>query len=289
MFCCTVSGEVDREAHAQAAAHRHHLLADPGQWEERNELVGVLHRVDRQEVGAHADQVLMGQHCPLGLPGRARGVTEDRHVRSLTQGQLSLEEALVLLTVRPAEHLHLRKPDQLRIVVAAQPLRVVPNDPLHLRELVEHVEQLVDLLLVLHDHETGVRMIDDELHLARDGILIQPHRSPTRGLSRELRVHPFGPVVAHDRDLVAAAKPERDQPQTEVANVTEVGLPAHLSPDPQLLLSECRPRRAQPLRLCDEKLGQGVRFAHDAVSASVSCPRYAWITSGSRRTSSGVP
>ena len=92
--CLGLLGEVDGEPDRQRGGDRHHLLADPGEGQERHELVAGAPRVDLGQPLRHEQEVRERQHRPLRRAGRARRVTDDgeivgrrRHRRSGPTGR----------------------------------------------------------------------------------------------------------------------------------------------------------------------------------------------------------
>src|ERR671938_204339 len=100
----------------------------------------------RQEIGER-------KHRALRLPGGPGCVADDRQVAAASVGDVLLEEAWSLLQQLPAALLDLRKRKQPLVAIAPQPARVRIDDVRDLRELLDHPENLVDLLLVLGDDE----------------------------------------------------------------------------------------------------------------------------------------
>src|SRR3989442_15971174 len=92
-----------------------------------------------------------------------------------------------------------------------------------------------------------------------------------------------------DRDAIAGLEAERDEAEPERARAGVVVGPGVLAPDPEALLAERDVRRAlaaAPAELGRERVERGGHQPATAVSGS---PRYARVTSGVRRISSGVP
>ena len=282
MFSCDrlgLLGEVHGEAGEQRAGEAHHLLADPGEREEGDELVLFELAVHLHQVRRHAEQVAERQHRPLGEPGRAGGVADEREVLVLRRGDVLREEPRVALLQLPPEVLDLLEIEQERLPVPPHPARVAVDDVADLGELLLHVEDLVDLLLVLGDDERGVGVVDDVRHLLERGVLVQPQRDRARRLRRHLGPHPLGPVVADDGHLVPGLEAEGDHAEGEVLDVVVVFLPAELLPDAELLFAHRDLAVAERLRVADEELGKRVVGLEDLLHP-VSAPPF---PAGSRR------
>src|SRR5206468_7910235 len=136
------------------------------------------------------------------------------------------------------ELLQLGEAHQARIAVAAHPAWIVVDDVLKARTSRLHVEELVDLLLVLDDGEPGLGVIDDELDLLLDGVLVDGYRDAAQSLGRHDRPVELRSVVADDGDPVAAREPERGEALRDEAGLLEVRGPRVRLPDPQVLLSD---------------------------------------------------
>jgi len=134
--------------------------------------------------------------------------------------------------------LQLREAHQARVAVAAHPAWIVVDDVLEARTSRLHVEELVDLLLVLDDGEPGLGVIDDELDLFLDGVLVDGYRDAAQSLGRHDRPVELRPVVADDGDPVAAREPERGEALRDEAGLIEVRGPRVHLPDPQVLLPD---------------------------------------------------
>ena len=150
------------------------------------------------------------------------------------------------------ELLQLGEAHQARIAVAAHPAWIVVDDVLKARTSRLHVEELVDLLLVLDDGEPGLGVIDDELDLLLDGVLVDGYRDAAQSLGRHDRPVELRSVVADDGDPVAAREPER---------------PRVRLPDPQVLLSD-RDLVGTAAGVEPDELGKGVEPVVEPVSVA---------------------
>jgi hypothetical protein len=119
------------------------------------------------------------------------------------------------------------------------------------------MQELVDLLLVLHHREPRLRVVHDELHLLLDRVLIERHGHAAERLRGEHRPVERGAVVTHDRGLVAPREAERGQPQRDEARFRQVLAPAMRLPDPEVLLAH-GDLAAEAARIIDDELGEGI-------------------------------
>jgi hypothetical protein len=144
--------------------------------------------------------------------------------------------------------------------------RVVVEDGDDLGKPVDHLQDLVDLLLVLRDHHLGVAVIDDVGDLVEVGILVDAHRGRARRLRGQLGADPGRPVVAEDGHLVAASDAQLHEAQRKVAHVREVSGPARRMPDAEPLLAQGR-ALAVGRGVAQQELGEGVAGWIHAASA----------------------
>ena len=152
--------------------------------------------------------------------------------------------------------LDLIQAQQPRLVVVPHALGVVVDDDLDEGQLVLHLQDLVDLLLVLaHDHP-GFRVIDDVVDLRGDSILVDGHGHATEGLRRDHGPVELGAVVADDGDLVTAAEAEAGEAEGDAPHVLDVILPRMCLPDPELLLADGH-GRSEALGIVERELREG--------------------------------
>ena len=118
--------------------------------------------------------------------------------------------------------------------------RVGKDDFFEARAALFDCQQLVDLLLVLGDRKAHLGVIEDEGHLLGDRVLIDRHRHAAQSLCRGDRPIEPRPVVADDRELVAAAEPDGRQTAGERFDLGRL-------PAPRSRSARCRnPSRGWP-------------------------------------------
>jgi len=229
--------KVERRRRLQRACERDHLLADPGERQEAEELIVAIDRVLGHEARADPQQVRVREHRELRLGRRARGGAEDRHV---------VGPALLDLVLPPAGRalgaaaLHLGELDQVRLLVGLQASRVVMDHPLDMVDgtSLHELYELVDLLLVSGHHEAHPRMGEQVRHLVSDGVGKEPEGSAPERLGGELGDHPLWAVVAEDGDRLASVEAEAGKPRREVAHALLVLGPGDRLPDSVALLAQ---------------------------------------------------
>src|SRR6266508_1572053 len=281
-------GAVDRAADHEGARQRPERIADPGWGQIRQHLVGPIVTLDLEDALDRAHEIAVRDHGPLRGSGGAGGVAEERHVLGTRRLNQLLEKPLPLRVQLPSHLLEVVEAEQAGIVVMAEPLGVVVDHLLDLREAPFEVEDLVDLLLVLGIDELGIRMVDDVLDLPRDGVLVHRHGHAADGLRGHHDRIDLGPVVAEQRQLVPPLEPEMHQSEGEGPHVGEVLRPGPLLPDTLFLL----PERGIPGMLpgiAKEELGKR-HLCHTRASYAVALvPRYALMTCGFAFTTAGMP
>ena len=98
---------------------------------------------------------------------------------------------------------------QARVVVSSQAALFVIENMREVRQLCTNRQNLVDLLLVLHQRDLHVGVFEDVGHLLGDSVGIDRHRhgpQPLRGTDAPIE---RGAVGADDRHFVADANAER--------------------------------------------------------------------------------
>jgi len=206
--------------------------------------------------GGH-DEVPVGEHGALGLPGGARGVEDDGHVVGPPPGDLPLQVLRVGRPEGPAALLQRLQAQQAGVRVVAEPARVVVDHVLQARAVPAHLQELVHLLLVLHHGEARLGVVHHVLHLALDGVLVERHRDPPEGLGGQHGPVELRPVVPHDGGLVAPGEAQRGQPERDEARLLPVVRPGVGQPDPVVLLADGHLPRPSPGTVLDQ-LGEGV-------------------------------
>jgi hypothetical protein len=183
------------------------------------------------------------------------------------------------LAISSAKRSGLRRriaPDRLQVVeahqlglrVMAHAARIVEVDVLELRALRHDLEELVGLLLVLHERVLDVRVVEDVDHLLRDGVLVDRHRDATEGLGRG-----HGPVQARavlaDDMTHPALEPLRGEPAGERAHLALDLAPGPGLPDAEVFLANRRPVRTD-LRVMQEQARKRVQLpGHVALLGSM--------------------
>ena len=124
-------GEVHGEAEEHAAGDAHHLLADPGEREEADELVGLQLGVHLPEVGGHGEHVAVGEDRQLGVARGARSDADVSGILRLGGVHQGIVGAWVGLLVRLAQGLDLQEGDEPGVIVFSHPTGVRVDDVLH--------------------------------------------------------------------------------------------------------------------------------------------------------------
>ncbi len=195
------------------------------------------------------------------------------------------------------EGLELVEAHQHRIHELTDSPRVDHDDLLEVRKVAAHFECLVELFLVLGDQDHRFGMAQEELDLGRRARGVETDRHRTDALDSGIGQQPLVAVRGLDRDTLPGPNAELHETEPDVGRAAGVLVPRDLTPDPELLLAECRRLRMRSgvveqqrrkggpraSRLTGRGRCRRRRGAHD------SCPRYASITFSSFWTSSGEP
>ena len=127
--------------------------------------------------------------------------------------------------------------------------RVGEDDRFEQRAALFDLGKLVDLLLVFGHRETHLGMAEHKGHLFGDRILVDRHRHAAQRLRRGDRPIEPRPVVADNRELVAAPEPAGREPAGERLDLGGDLGPAPALPDPVILFAIGRPARPHPRML----------------------------------------
>ena len=136
--------------------------------------------------------------------------------------------------------------------------RVGEDHRLEQRTALLHQEELVDLLLVFGHGVAHLGVVENERHLLGDRILVDRHRHSAQRLGRRDRPIEPRPVIADDRELVAAAEPHRGKSAGERLDLGGDLGPAPALPDAVILLAVRRTIGPEP-RMLEQKLWERVQ------------------------------
>ena len=229
---------VDGEARDDGLRVGEDVVPHPGHRQIRQDFLVLAKRLEVRRVARGRDQIAVRQHRALGRAGGARRVADDGDVVRATPGELGVEVRRVAHLKLLSELGELDQAQQPGLAVAAHPARIVVDDVLQAAAAGSHAQELVDLLLILDDGEASLGVLDDVLHLALDGVLVDRHRDTAQCLRGHHRPVELRAVVADDRDAVAAREAERGQAQRDQASLLEVPRPGIGLPDPEVFLSD---------------------------------------------------
>ena len=121
----------------------------------------------------------------------------------------------------------------LRVFELAQALHVEHDDLLQVRRALAHGQDLVELLLVLHEQELGLAVVDEILDLGGRVGRIDAGGDAGRAQHAEVAEQPLLVVVGEDGHRVAGLEPERHQPHADGARIVPVAR------------ASCRPSRCR--------------------------------------------
>ena len=176
-----------------------------GRYASTSSLLGQL--VEARTGAGAVDQRVVAVDDALRLAGRPRGEEHRRDVVGLRLGDLLGEEAGSRRRVGATRLDQRVERGEAGLAVVAQAARIVEPDPRQTRALVAHLDQLVDLLLVLDDGEGDVGVGDREDELAGGSVLVERHRDRAERLGGEHRGVETRPVLADDDEVLAALQP----------------------------------------------------------------------------------
>ena len=145
----------------------------------------------------------------------------------------------VFLAKLAAALLDVLEADQERISVMPQALRVVVDDPVDFWQALLDFQYLIDLFLILCEHDGGIGMINHILQFSTDGVLIERYRSPSHDLGRHHGPIDLRPVITQDGELIVGLESQGHQSERQVSHFLLVLRPGPLLPDALFLLPDC--------------------------------------------------
>ena len=178
------------------------------------------------------------EHGQLGDAGRAGGRAKQRNVGGLYCSESPAEFVRRSLVHPLPQRFDLLEGHETGRLVPIHPARIVVHEVLEAGQPVTHLQHLVDLFLVLGDHDADLGGFQHAGEFVRDGVLVEAQGEDVGRLGGQLGDHPLGPVVPDDRDAVPRFGAQLRQPQREGAHPPEVFRPGDLLPDPELLFAQ---------------------------------------------------
>jgi len=215
-------------------------------------------------------------HGALRFPGRARGIDQDGQVVLPARADALLPKAGVACGVIASERTQRVQAHDPRVLQVAQPLHVEHHDPLQARQPFAHLQHLVELLLVLDEHEPRVRVGEEILHLGRGVRRVDAVRHAAGAQYAEIHVEPFPIGIGLDRGDIARLEAECNQPHPDLAHDAAELFPSDALPDAELLLAQDHLRPAlghevpEHLRDVGEPLGFRARHRVDSLVRGVT-------------------
>jgi hypothetical protein len=192
-----------------------HPLEDVREWQERER-----HRVggERNHLATRhgvEHQVRVGQHRPLGLPRRTRGVDDRRDVFGLDAVGPLVEDGRAHLERRtPAVH------DRVKRRVARLPRRIALDQDhvVEARALPLDGQDLAELLECGDEQGPGAGVVQQRRDLARRERRIDRNGPGSCAQDGVVGHGPLGPVLGEDRDAVSRLDAEAVQAQRKRPN-----------------------------------------------------------------------
>src|SRR5215813_1697776 len=127
--------------------------------------------------------------------------------------------------------------EHLLVPESVEAVHVVHDDLHELWAARAHLEDLVELLLVLREEEARAAVVDDVFDLARRVRGVDAVGDAASAQRAHVRVDPLRAVVGHDGDDVAGTEAEGDQAKGDVAHPLSVLAPAYGAPDAEMFLA----------------------------------------------------
>jgi hypothetical protein len=98
-------------------------------------------------------------------------------------------------------------------------------------------QQLVDLLFVLGEHDSGFAIAQEIGGFLIQHVAIEAETHGADGVAGDFSRDPVRPVIADDADDVAAAKPQLDHAEREIMYPGLIVVPGENFPEPKILFA----------------------------------------------------
>ena len=208
-------------------------------------------------VNDHGEMPPVGTERALRMAGGPRGIDDERRRVGRELPRESLETLNRRLVVCGAGCQHGAEADELVMPVREHGARIDDHDMAHERQPLHDRQHLVDVLLVLGDHDAGaaVAQLVFGLRRRRGGVNAVGH-CPER-LRRQVREHPLLAGVADDRDALGTREAESFEPVGDSADERGILSPAPTAIDAELLGAICN-RIRRPAGSLREHAGCGL-------------------------------
>ena len=232
--------EVHDVAGAEGTEYRHEIFVDVSERQVRDDLIVLIHGVDRQKRLGHPEDPAVRQHRPLRRPGGPGRVDDHRRVLGPHGREALVDHAGVCLDERlPLLQEVLEKADPF-VAEPPEPLRVPDHDPLEpgLRDDREH---LVELLRVLDEDDPCLGVMQEISDLLRARRRVDAARGAADGLDSKVAIEPLRPVLGEDSDVLLMAEPRGHQCGRDAADFLTIVAPCYPVPDAVLLEADREP------------------------------------------------
>jgi hypothetical protein len=156
---------------------------------------------------------------------------------ALRCGNAGLPLARVFFRVCPAKCGELIERHHLAVGEGAQALHVEDDDLPQARRALAHGQDLVELLLVLHEQVLGVAVVDEILELRRRIRGIDTGGDPGGAQHAQIAEQPLLVVLRQDGGALSRLQPERDEARADDLRRLAVLPPRVSLPDAAVLLA----------------------------------------------------
>ena len=199
----------------------------------------LLERDEGVGVADLEDDVAVRQHRALGRAGGAGGVDQQGELVGLGARDQLLPQAGMGRVVLAAERQQLvERACTCGSLKSRQALHVEDEDLANVRAALAHLEELVELLVVLDEQEARAAVVQDVLDLLGGVGRIDAVGDAAGAHGAHVGVEPFGHRLGEDRDDLAALQPERDEAHADPPRALAVLAPRRGAPDAEVLLAE---------------------------------------------------
>ena len=232
--------EVHHVARAERAEHRDQIFVDVGERKIRDDLVVLVHRVDRQERLRHPEDRAVREHRPLRRPGRPRGIDDHRGVPGAHGAQPLVDRGGVRLVERLSLLEEVLEEADPLVAESPEPLRIPDDDSLD-TGLRDDRQDLVELLLVLDEDEPRLGVVQQVVDLVGARRRIDAARGAADRLDPEVAIEPLRSVFGQDGDIFPMPESEGQECRRHPVDLFTVLAPRDAMPDAVLLEPDRQP------------------------------------------------
>ena len=232
-----VFNKVELGAGIQRKVLAAHALGDVAQRQKAHALVGLVLRHQCVVAPNRVDQPGVQMHGTLGLAGGAGGVHQNGQVLGLDGRHALFQFTCMLCQIDFSQIPQGIQADDVGVIQIAQTFHVKHDDFPQARQLVAHLQGLVELLVVFHEQYGGAGVFTQVLHLAGGIGGVNAVGHATAGQHGNVGPHPLNHGVGQNGGAFAFGKAQAHQATGNLTHGLCGLIPGFGAPKPQVLLA----------------------------------------------------